>query len=230
MTERIPASKMLTAFLRDAIAPALADAGFKGRSRTFRRTRGDAVQVVEILLHKLNDAKRARFALEFGLCFPRLCSLAMDAGIAEAGRFDTAQPGITDCVLRRRLGEFLADPTDLWFTVSAVTQHVPEASDVVSPFVERALPWLDACATLPATVSAPELQRPLVDWRLQVLALAMTGAEAAAVQLARDHVAALRPADPGAMLQALARGVARAVEAGGSSSATAAGLTYHRTE
>lgn len=152
----LPASKMLNDFLKKSIVPPLKDLGFAGKGRVLTRAQGDGVQVIDIQNWKYNDSKRARFTVEIGVCFPQV--LAQVAKLDEFAYYlpYVSKPDIVACQVRERTGMFLDRPEDHWWTVSAVTDHVPDPAEILTPLLERGLPWLDARSTLAALVELGE--------------------------------------------------------------------------
>lgn len=166
----IPASKRLDAYLKQEIAPALLAAGFKASGRVHRRPVGAALQIVDIQNWKLNDARRARFTIEVGVCFPFLLQALAELETHASSTSALAKPGITECAIRRRLGRFLEPPQDAWWTVSATTDHVPPPQDILGPLTQAALPWLQAMSTLEALASAERVEHAMVHSAMRVAA------------------------------------------------------------
>jgi hypothetical protein len=151
-----PASKMLNDFLRKSIMPELKKLGFAGKGRVLSRAKGDGIQVVDIQNWKYNDPKRARFTVEIGVCFPQVLTW-----VAQIDEFSyylpyLDKPDIVVCHIRERVGMFLEKPEDHWWTVSAVTGHVPDPAEILTPLLERGLPWLDARDTFAGLIELGE--------------------------------------------------------------------------
>jgi hypothetical protein len=174
-TALMPASKMLSTFIKENITPALVAAGFKAQGKIYRRINADVIQLIEIENGKHNDAKRARFTIEVGVCFPNLLkTLATLEQFADYQALH-ANPTITQCVVRRRLGEFLDTPQDTWWTVSAVTNTLPAPETIMEPLLARAMPWLDSMLSLDALVTDANTKHPLTHKALHIAALAAAG-------------------------------------------------------
>lgn len=171
----VPASKLLNAFLKDGLAPVLLGVGFKATGRTYRRAVGDALQVVDIQNWKFNDAKRARFTLELGVCFPRLLAAVAALDAYAFYRENSARPGITECVVRRRIGEFMQPPEDVWWTVSATTGYVPPAGEVAKLLLDAGLPWLESMSTLASVAAGHAPDHALTNRVMLVAALFAQG-------------------------------------------------------
>lgn len=143
---------MLNDFLKKSIVPTLKERGFAGKGRVLTRAQGDGVQVVEIENGKYNDSRRARFTVEIGVCFPQVMET-----VAQLEKFAYLlpylnKPQVGICHVRERLGMLFDQPEDHWWTVSAVTDHVPEPTEILTPLLERGLPWLEARSTLAGLV------------------------------------------------------------------------------
>ena len=186
----VPASKLLTSFIRDAISPVLVNEGFKATGRVFRRTRGDALQVVDIQNWKNNDSKRARFTIEVGVCFPRLLEVVAGLDSYRFYREMIAKPGITACAVRRRIGEFLEPSQDRWWTISATTGHVPDPDEVSHPLASAAIPWMESMSKLAALANDRAKQHALDNKVMHIAALFALGEKAAAEEKAKVFASA----------------------------------------
>ena len=179
----IPASKLLNGFLRESITPELKKAGFVGKGRVFRRSMGDALQVVEIQNWKYNDPERARFTLEVGVCFPGILTEVSQFDAFSFYRPYVENPGITLCSLRERLGMFLDTPEDHWWEVNAVTGHLPDPPEILNPLLQKAVPWLDTWSSLAFFVQ----NGTPGDGQLGIAALAACGRLDEAIAAAHRH-------------------------------------------
>jgi hypothetical protein len=179
----IPASKLLNDFLRKSIVPALKKIGFDGRRRVLTRAQEDGMQVVDIQNWKYNDPAQARFTVEVGVCFPDL--------LAEVAKLDefafyrpyVNKPDIVVCQVRQRLGMFLDEPQDYWWSVEAEPPLLPDPAAIIGPLLERAVPWLDARSSPSALVDRGEAG----GGALGIAALAACGRRDAAMAEARAH-------------------------------------------
>ncbi len=177
--ERVPASKMLNAYLKREITPRLAELGFKAQGRVHRRIKDEVVQVVDIQNWKYNDPKRARFTVEVGVCHPVILRC-----LASHPRFsyyaqNLEKPTITECSLRQRLGFFLDSPEDRWWTVSAVTDYLPPPAEILHPLLTRAIPWLERHSLIREFVDRIDTSRSVFD----VVGLAALGDTGRALDL-----------------------------------------------
>jgi hypothetical protein len=187
---------MLNAYLKDSIAPALKGAGFEATGRVYRRAAGDALQIVEIENWKYNDAKRAKFTLEVGVCFPQLLAAVSELDAYAFYKECLAKPGITVCAVRRRLGMFLNPPQDKWWTVSATTGNLPPAEEIAVPLTTAAFPWMQSMSTLSALVSADPGAHTLRTGVMDVAALFALGQTSAATDAAGAMAKARHPNQP----------------------------------
>jgi Domain of unknown function (DUF4304) len=192
----VPASKMLNTYIKDKIAPILIGAGFKATGRVYRRLAGDALQVIDIQNWKHNDSKRARFTIEVGVCFPRLLAAVAELSSYAFYKDTVDKPGITECAVRRRLGEFLEPKQDVWWTVSATTGYVPPVEDVNGPLQMSALPWLQAMSTMHALASARAEHHALTNRVMDVASMFTLGQTALASEAAASLAKARHPTQP----------------------------------
>ncbi len=192
----IPASKMLNAFIKDAISPVLIGAGFRGTGRIYRRLIGDALQVVDVQNWKFNDSKRARFTIEVGVCFPRLLTAVAELDSYAFYRENLGKPGITECAVRRRLGEFLNPRQDIWWTVSASTGYLPSADEVTVPLTTAAIPWMETLSRIDTLGSERTEQHALDSKVMVVAALFALGQMTSARDAAKVLANAKHPTQP----------------------------------
>jgi Domain of unknown function (DUF4304) len=192
----LPASKLLNSFIKDKIAPVLLGAGFKATGRVYRRTAGEALQVIDLQNWKYNDSKRARFTIELGVCFPKLLAAVCELDAYAFYRDSAARPGVTECAARRRLGELMDPPQDLWWTVSATTGHVPTAEEITAPLMNAGLPWMQAMSTLSAVTLARADHHALSSKVMDVAALFAIGETGAAIDAASALARARHPDQP----------------------------------
>jgi hypothetical protein len=152
-----PATRQLSDFFKKSLAPALAALGFVAQGRVFRRAQGAALQMVELELGKYNDASQARFTVELGVCYPQL--LEALAALEQFAYFRPrlATPGITECVVRQRLGMLIEPPADCWWSCGAATAGLPAAEDIIALLSAHGLPWLAGRASLSALVATEAL-------------------------------------------------------------------------
>jgi hypothetical protein len=196
MTEtKLSASKMLSNFLRDAIAPLLLAEGFRATGRVYRRAVGEALWVVDIQNWKFNDAKRARFTLEVGVCFPHLLAAVAQLSAYEFYGPNVSKPGITECAVRRRIGTFMEPPRDHWWTVSAVTDHVPSAEQIAVPLA-AARAWIQERSTLLAFAAVEKDRHALYNGVMEVAALFALGQAPAALAMAAAMARSRYPNQP----------------------------------
>lgn len=179
-----PASKLLTAFIKDKLGPVLLDAGFKATGRVYRRAAGDALHVVDVQNWKFNDSRRARFTIELGVCFPALLAAVAALDAYAFYRDNLGKPGVTECIVRRRIGELMEPAQDAWWTVSATTGHVPAVEEVTGPLLGVGLPWLETMSSLSAVTSASGLNHALSNKVMAIAALFAQGEPEAAGEAA----------------------------------------------
>jgi Domain of unknown function (DUF4304) len=192
----VPASTLLNSFVKAELGPVLIDAGFKASGRVFRRPDGEAIQVVDFQNWKYNDSKRARFTVEVGVCFPRLLAAVSELDAYAFYREKVGKPGVTECAVRRRLGELMDPPQDLWWTISATTGYVPSVEEVTAPLIGIALPWMRAMSAFSAVAAARAENHALTNRVMAVAALFALGDTSAAKDAAIALAKARHPDRP----------------------------------
>lgn len=157
----IPATKMLQKALKDTLGPAIEGIGFAGNKRTYRRLRNGMLDIVDLQLWKNNDANRARFTINLGICVPaaleRVAALESFAYL----RTSLASPGITECAVWERIGMLMPDPNDKWWTVSSGADPSAVATEALTRLVEFGMPWLERYPSLEA-FACRSMPRPSV--------------------------------------------------------------------
>jgi hypothetical protein len=86
--------------------------GFRKRGSAFRHLTSDNVAIIEVQRSQSGTAGLVRFTLNAGV----ICGRLLDEHDP-----DIAKAGAAYAHLRRRIGEFLTDPTDKWWDLDAAT-------------------------------------------------------------------------------------------------------------
>ena len=147
------AQQILATWLREHIAPALREAGYKGSGQTFHRRLGRNWGVVNIQRSQWDWAERATFAINLGTA---------SAVVLEArGRNAAQPPREVECQWRTRLGALVAG-RDVWWEVRSETDGdrlLALAEEVRTALVTIGLPAIERHASdevmLDATLSEP---------------------------------------------------------------------------
>jgi hypothetical protein len=151
----IPATKLLQKAIKGALDPAIARMGFEGKKRTYRRTRNGLLDIVDVQLWKYNDANRARFTIELGICVPVALEMAAALQSFAYFRSSVVNPGITECAERERIGILMPEPRDRWWTVSSGTIPSDVANEAIINLEKFGIPWLERYDSLEAFARRP---------------------------------------------------------------------------
>lgn len=164
----IPATKLLQKAIKGTLDPAIVRMGFEGKKRSYRRTRNGLLDIVDIQLWKYNDATRARFTIELGICVP--VALEMTAALQSFSYFrpSIANPGITECAERERLGILMPEPRDRWWTMSSGTDPSDVANEVIANLQRFGIPWLERHESLEAFARRPVPKPSVFDIALRL--------------------------------------------------------------
>jgi len=136
---RTPAQSRIDEIIRQAITPELRARGFRKSGRTFRRSAGQAVAVLNVQSDKWNTADAGRFTINLGVFFP-----AVHAAMSPGWQPSPEGPKEYECTLHARIGELLPGGKDKWWEVRQrddPRRVIQEVNDAVKRF---AIPWLDA--------------------------------------------------------------------------------------
>lgn len=142
------ASKNLAHYLKSALIPELKKLGFTAKGRVLKRQNGDAVQIIEFLNWKYNDAEKAQFTVEIGVCFPGILDEVANFEEFSYYRPYVDNPDVAVCFQRERLGMFMKPPQDYWWPVGKAADDMPNPAEILGLITHSALPWLDAWSSL----------------------------------------------------------------------------------
>ena len=130
------------AMVRDEIGPWLRERGFKKRRNGFRRADQAGWQVVDFQASQWGSRDHVRFTINLWVGVPELAPDASE----------------TDAHVEQRIGALTDDGEDRWWSIDADTDVAQLAGEVRTLLAERALPWLDARASLEQLVVLAERQ------------------------------------------------------------------------
>ena len=139
--------------IRDTLAPVLKAAGFRKQARTFRRSVGQAIHVVNAQGSKWNAGAEGQFTLNLGSYWPALAAQLVGP------EHVSAAPAEADCHLRQRIGPLLPGGQDHWWTVSPETDLAALGAEVTAAWQAYGAPWFDAVPDLRAAGDRLEQQR-----------------------------------------------------------------------
>ena len=170
-------SEKVTKAIQHRLAPELQDAGFGRKALTFRRTRGELVDVVNVQLSQRDLGASGEVVLNLGIYLPRVAQL-LGLPVLES-------PLEFQCTLRHRLGPASAEP-DPWWKVSAETACELLGEELAAVYRERGVPWFAARADLKSVDEAAGSPGgiPLDQLASVALSLSLGDRDAAAKRLA----------------------------------------------
>lgn len=152
------AQQILAAWLREHIAPALREAGYKGSGQTFHRRLDRNWGVVNIQRSQWDSAQRATFAINLG---------SASAVVLESrGKDPNRPPHEVDCQWRTRLGELVAG-RDLWWEIRSDATDaslIPLSEEVRTALLTVGLPAIEHHATERVMLDAKFLQQRGWTW------------------------------------------------------------------
>lgn len=133
--------------IRIGLVPLLKEHGFTRKSRTFRKSAGEAIQIVHIQANKWNRGDSGSFTVNLGVYFRAVEELA-DGSIV-----DLPNPG--QFTAGTRLGQLMPKPRDRWWKLRP--KRFWEFTDRFTPDIVAAqvgdalrlygLPWLERTST-----------------------------------------------------------------------------------
>jgi hypothetical protein len=117
------------------LTPRLKKAGFVKTGRSFHKTAGEAIQVINIQSDKYNFGFKGKFTVNLGVFFPAVFKIAYDHPIK-------GKPKEYQCALRRRLGHLMPVRKDWWWALSEMSDDTAIAADLAKAMCDFGLPWL----------------------------------------------------------------------------------------
>ena len=130
----------LTALIRDVVAPALRELGFRGSGQRFVLPDPERWLVVGVQRNRWNDASSLRFTVNLTAVGKQVWSEARVAATwlpAEPAANATYPIGRTT-----RVGALLPNPHDLWWELTPGVDGAAIAAEVVDAIRTVGLPWL----------------------------------------------------------------------------------------
>ncbi len=152
------AQQILAVWLREHIAPALREAGYKGSGQTFHRLLDRNWGVVNMQRSQWDSAERATFTINLG---------SASAIVLESrGKDPNRPPHEVECQWRTRLGELVAG-RDLWWEIRSDATDaslIPLAEEVRTALLTVGLPAIEHHATERVMLDAKFLQQRGWTW------------------------------------------------------------------
>jgi hypothetical protein len=129
-------SEKINYIIRVGLHPALKGEGFIKSARTFRRTRPNCTQIVNIQGRWTNYKEEGQFTINLGVYYPEAARLH--------GQFKiTHRPSFLDCMLHQRIGVLMPIRRDYWWDFDSKSDLDNIAKDVVVACMDFGLPWLE---------------------------------------------------------------------------------------
>ena len=168
-------SDLIDELVKLHLKPALKELGFKSKSSTFFRQKGELVEVVSPQKSKWNGAEEAKFTINLGVYWPKVHEVLQRVPAS-------VPPKEYHCTLRQRLGPLFDQQRDYWWTVTPSSNVRVIGQDVVEQVRKFALPWFVKATSLDeATQMAPT--------PAAVVMLTMKGEQTKATALITDAIA-----------------------------------------
>jgi len=154
----ITAQQVLAAWLREHIAPALRDAGYRGSGQTFHRRLDRNWGVVNVQRSQWDSAERATFTINLG---------SASALVLESRGMDPDRPPHeVECQWRTRLGVLATDGRDHWWEIRSDATHATLTSladEIRTALLTVGLPAIEHHATERVMLDA-RLRQPHSTW------------------------------------------------------------------
>jgi len=161
--------------VKEHLAPPLRAAGFRGSGRSFCRSAGEAIQVVNVQSSKWNQGSEGKFTINLGVFFSTIARLVDPERVP-------VSPKEYECTVRARIGKALGSAQDLWWEVDSSTQTQVLGAQVSDLLMSAGLAWLDRNSQLDAALE--ELRHQPVPLAAALISLGRTGEAASVIESA----------------------------------------------
>ncbi len=138
-------SEQIDYIIKVGLHPLLKREGFLKSSRTFRRSRADCVQIINVQGSWTNYDDKGQFTVNLAVYVPEAAKIH--------GLFRiTDRPLESDCMINERLGFLMPVHRDYWWNFDSKSDLDEIAKEVVSACVNYGLSWLDEHSTLEGAI------------------------------------------------------------------------------
>ena len=138
-------SEKIDYIIKVGVHPALKSEGFLKTSRTFRRSRVDCVQIINIQGSWTNYDNKGQFTVNLAVYFPEAAKVHGSFRI-------TDRPIASDCIVNQRIGHLMPAQRDYWWDFDSKSDLDKIAQEVGSACVKYGLPWLDEYSTIEGAI------------------------------------------------------------------------------
>ncbi len=133
----VSARELYDEMIRERVAPALREYGFRRRRNRFTRASGGGWQMIDFQASQFGSRDDVRFTINLHVAYPEL----------EAGGESWTQsrpPPASASHAQERIGMLLPDRLDLWWEVTAGTDAAGLSKETLELIEEVGLAWLEA--------------------------------------------------------------------------------------
>ena len=129
--------------VKRTVVAMLKSIGFKLRGRKLTRTYPEVCQLIEFQKSTSSDRHNARFTINVGICSFHVVAFYMEEAVD--GR--NFVPTLSDCQWNGRVGGFLPEPCDTWWTVGSESDPDVIGHEVVEALTQYVVPVLSQLTT-----------------------------------------------------------------------------------
>lgn len=113
------------------IGPELIDKGFERRGNIYRKFATESVGLIDFQKSSSSSCSLLKFTVNIGVVLERL---------SLEDHFDPRRTKICDAHVRRRLGYFFDEKTDIWWTLQSQNDSEEICATIADVLVQRAIP------------------------------------------------------------------------------------------
>lgn len=141
-------SALISDLIRQSVALLLKEHGFVKKGNTWNRRLREVVHVIDLQESRYDDNRRVRFTLNVGVASPEAYAICWGPSVPSFLQE-------TDCILRKRVGEFLnltdgSMALDYWWKLSSAGDVTIIGKEVATAIRVRLLPYLDGISSTEA--------------------------------------------------------------------------------
>jgi hypothetical protein len=129
-------ARTIDGIIRDGLAPALKEEGYKKKGRNFLIVSKEVIRVVNVQASQWNVGNSGRFTLNLGIHLPRIAKFT---GNEINGQF----PKEYECTVRKRIGRLMPQGKDHWWEIGEDTDALSLSLEVADVWKKLGSAWIN---------------------------------------------------------------------------------------
>lgn len=141
MTTKSPSSKVIDTVIQSHVKPFLTAEGFRRSARSFHRTKGEVIQIINFQSSLWNTPEEAKFTINLNIVSPAFHE-------KWTGSLLPKNPSSAAAVCSYRIGLLMPEGKDHWWAVTPDTDANSLSSELTAVIRDVGLPFLDKVSDL----------------------------------------------------------------------------------